>query len=88
MPVKIRNIVTASAIRNATRVALAVCGSTNSALHLPAIAHEADVDYSWEDYDELSQKRLRKRARPVTKNMCPEIEHGDQFQRRDFRSTL
>jgi dihydroxy-acid dehydratase len=53
---KIRDIVTAPAIRNATRVALAVCGSTNSALHLPAIAHEADVDYSWEDYDELSQK--------------------------------
>ncbi|MGV9797004.1 dihydroxy-acid dehydratase [Mycobacterium sp. NPDC003449] len=51
----IRHIVTGPAIRNAARVAIAVCGSTNTSLHLPAIAHEAGVAFDWRTFDELSQ---------------------------------
>jgi len=51
----ITDIVTAAAIRNAARVALAVCGSTNISLHLPAIAHEAGVSFDWREFDQLAQ---------------------------------
>lgn len=50
----IDKIVTAEAIRNAARVALAVCGSTNISLHLPAIAYEAGVDFNWDRFQELA----------------------------------
>ncbi|MGV9862748.1 dihydroxy-acid dehydratase [Rhodococcus koreensis] len=50
----IGDIVTEASIRNAVRVALAVCGSTNTSLHLPAIAYEAHVDFDWRDFDKLA----------------------------------
>lgn len=53
--VTIRDIVTESSIRNAARVAIAVCGSTNTSLHLPAIAHEAGLTFDWRTFDELAQ---------------------------------
>lgn len=40
-------------IENAIRVMAAMGGSTNSALHIPAIAYEAEVDLSMERFDEL-----------------------------------
>ncbi|WP_413800680.1 dihydroxy-acid dehydratase [Streptomyces iranensis] len=50
----IDQVVTSEAIRNAARVALAVCGSTNISLHLPAIAHEAGVKFDWHDFGSLA----------------------------------
>jgi dihydroxy-acid dehydratase len=50
----IDQIVTAAAIRNAARVALAVCGSTNISLHLPAIAYEAGVQFNWDHFQTLA----------------------------------
>ncbi len=40
-----RDIVTLPALENAARVVAASGGSTNAALHLPAIAHEAGIDF-------------------------------------------
>ena len=51
-----RDIMTREAIRNAISVSMAMGASTNSTLHLPAIAREADIDISLADFDELSRK--------------------------------
>ena len=40
-----RDIVTVKALENAARVVAASGGSTNAGLHLPAIAHEAGIDF-------------------------------------------
>ena len=40
-----RRIVTRAALENAARVVAATGGSTNGALHLPAIAHEAGIEF-------------------------------------------
>lgn len=51
-----RKIMTREAIRNGIIVSMAMGASTNSTLHLPAIAHEAGIDISLNDFDELSRK--------------------------------
>jgi len=49
------DILTPAAFANACRVDLALGGSTNTCLHLPAIAHEARVDFGLADFDRLSK---------------------------------
>ena len=51
-----RKILTRTALRNGIMASMAMGASTNSALHLPAIAHEAGVELSLADFDELSRK--------------------------------
>ena len=51
-----RKIMTREALRNAIAVGMAMGASTNSTLHVPAIAHEADLDVTLADFDELSRK--------------------------------
>lgn len=51
-----RDIVTYEAIRNAIIVDLALGGSTNSILHLLAIAQSSGIDLSLADFEELSKK--------------------------------
>ncbi|MBU1743133.1 MAG: dihydroxy-acid dehydratase, partial [Proteobacteria bacterium] len=48
-------ILTRDSFVNAARVDLALGGSTNTALHLPAIAHEAGVGFGLSDFDDLSR---------------------------------
>ena len=50
-----KDIMTAKAFHNAITVDMAMGGSTNTALHLPAIAHEAGVDLPLEEFDEISK---------------------------------
>lgn len=50
------SIITKDSIRNAIIVDLALGGSTNSILHLLAIANEAGVDVTLKDFEELSFK--------------------------------
>lgn len=57
-----RDIMTLEAFENAIAVDMAIGGSTNAVLHLPAIAHEAGVDLSLDLFDEISRK-----ARYITK---------------------
>lgn len=51
-----RSIATKSAFRNAMKVDIAMGGSSNTVLHLLAIAHEAGVDFSMRDIDALSRQ--------------------------------
>ncbi len=51
-----RQIMTKAAFENAIRVDLALGGSTNTVLHLLAIAHEAGVDLPLEDFDRLGRE--------------------------------
>ncbi|HET9511846.1 MAG TPA: dihydroxy-acid dehydratase [Sphingomonas sp.] len=44
-----RDICTRDAFENAARIVAATGGSTNGALHLPAMAHEAGIDFSLHD---------------------------------------
>jgi dihydroxy-acid dehydratase len=48
-------IVTEEAITNATTVAMALGGSTNMALHIPAIAHERGIAFPLEMLDRISR---------------------------------
>ena len=52
--VKPSAIMTREALQNAVRASLALGGSTNSVLHMLAIAQEADVELSLHDFEELS----------------------------------
>jgi len=51
-----RSIGTKEAFMNAMSLDIAMGGSTNTVLHLLAIAHEAGVDFRMNDIDELSRK--------------------------------
>ena len=51
-----KDIVTRESLRNAIIVDLALGGSTNSILHLLAIANSAGIDLSLDDFEELSFK--------------------------------
>ncbi|MGD9496227.1 MAG: dihydroxy-acid dehydratase, partial [Armatimonadota bacterium] len=50
-----RQIINAAAIRNGIRIDMALGGSTNSCLHITAIAHEAGVPIELDWFDEISQ---------------------------------
>lgn len=50
-----RSIATRSAFMNAMALDIAMGGSTNTVLHLLAVAHEAEVDFSMKDIDTLSR---------------------------------
>ena len=51
-----RSIATKTAFLNAMTLDIAMGGSTNTVLHLLAIAHEAGVDFKMKDIDKLSRK--------------------------------
>ncbi len=50
-----RQIITEASVRNAIRVDMALGGSTNTCLHIPAVAHEAGVEMPLEVFDEISK---------------------------------
>ena len=68
--IKPSDIMTESAFRNAMAVDMALGCSTNSMLHLPAIAYEAGVDLNLEIANEISRK---------TPNLCHLAPAGDTF---------
>jgi len=51
-----RSIGTREAFMNAMSLDIAMGGSTNTVLHLLAIAHEAEIDFTMKDIDELSRR--------------------------------
>lgn len=51
-----KSIITKDSIRNAIITDLALGGSTNSVLHLLAIANEAEIDVTLDDFAELAEK--------------------------------
>jgi dihydroxy-acid dehydratase len=64
-----RQILTRESLENAIRVVLALGGSTNAVLHLPAIAREAGVALGLDDFDSLS------RQTPLIAKFCPASPH-------------
>ncbi len=65
-----RQIMTREAIENGIRVDMALGGSTNTCLHIPAIAHEAAADITLDLFDDIS------RESPHISNLRP---GGDYF---------
>jgi dihydroxy-acid dehydratase len=51
--IRARDVVTRKALENAARVVACTGGSTNAGLHLPAIAHEAGIEFFLEDVCEI-----------------------------------
>ena len=51
-----RSITTKAAFENAMSLDIAMGGSTNTVLHLLAVAHEAGVDFTMQDIDRLSRR--------------------------------
>ena len=62
---KPRDVLTPAAFRNAARLVAATAGSTNAVLHLLAIAHEAGVELTLEDFE------LASRQTPVIADLKP-----------------
>jgi len=70
-----RRIVTRESLENAIRVDMALGGSTNTALHIPAIAHEAGMDITLEDFDRLSRLTPQLASlEPGGKDMMEDLE--------------
>ncbi|HIM94353.1 MAG TPA: dihydroxy-acid dehydratase [Campylobacterales bacterium] len=53
---KMKNILNENAVRNAFAVDMAMGGSSNTVLHMLAIAIEADVDFNLEDINKISKR--------------------------------
>jgi dihydroxy-acid dehydratase len=69
-----RQFITETSLRNAATAVVASGGSTNAVLHLPAIAAEAGVRFSIDEFDRLS------RETPVITDLKP----GGQFLAKDL----
>jgi len=65
-----RDIMTAAAFHNAETLDMALGCSTNSMLHLPAIAHECGIELSFDMANEISAK---------TPNLCHLAPAGDTY---------
>lgn len=63
------DILTRKAFENAVTLVVAMGGSTNTSLHLPAIAHEAGVNLTLEDIHEISMRT------PLLADMKPGGKH-------------
>jgi dihydroxy-acid dehydratase len=68
-----RDLVTPASLRNAAALVAATGGSTNAALHLPAIAHEAGVVFTLDDVAEVFRRT------PVIADLRP----GGRYHARD-----
>jgi dihydroxy-acid dehydratase len=71
-----RELVTRKSLENACAAVAATGGSTNAALHIPAIAHEAGIRFSLDDF-----ARVAKRT-PLIADMKP----GGQFLAKDLHA--
>src|SRR5260221_4226199 len=71
-----RDLITQTSIENACAAVAATGGSTNAALHIPAIAHEAGIRFSMDDF-----ARVAKRT-PLLADMKP----GGRFLAKDLHA--
>ncbi len=70
-----RQIVTRESLENAIRVDMALGGSTNTTLHIPAVAHAAEVDITLADFDRLSRETPQLASlRPGGDQMMEDLE--------------
>lgn len=72
-----RDIVTRKALENACAVVSATGGSTNAALHLPAIAHEAGVEFTLDDVAAVfARTPLLADLQPGGKYLARDLHHA------------
>src|SRR5438046_10021243 len=71
-----RELVTKKSLENACAAVAATGGSTNAALHIPAIAHEAGIRFSMDDF-----ARVAKRT-PLIADLKP----GGRFLAKDLHA--
>ncbi len=64
-----RSIATFNAFKNAMTLDVAMGGSTNTVLHLLAVAHEAEVEFTMDDIDKIS------RYTPVLSKVAPNSQY-------------
>jgi dihydroxy-acid dehydratase len=70
-----RQIVTRESLENAIRIDMALGGSTNTTLHIPAVAHAAEVDITLADFDRLSRETPQLTSlRPGGEQMMEDLE--------------
>jgi dihydroxy-acid dehydratase len=70
-----RDIMTRTAFLNAAAVVMATAGSTNAILHLLAIAHEAQVELTMDDFDAVSRRTpLIASMRPAGRFVMSELD--------------
>jgi dihydroxy-acid dehydratase len=69
-----RDICTREAFENAARIVAATGGSTNGALHLPAMAHEVGIEFDLFDVAEIFK----------TTPYCADLQPGGQYLARDM----
>ncbi len=73
--VRARDIMTQAAFENAIRVDMALGGSTNTVLHLMAVAHEARVDLGLETFDRISRETPNiSKLRPAGDYMMEDLD--------------
>jgi dihydroxy-acid dehydratase len=69
-----RKIITPKAIENAVRLSSAVGGSTNVALHIPAVAYEAGCPFDMDRFDELCRSTpYLAKINPAGPANCPDF---------------
>ncbi len=72
-----RQIMTKNAFENAIRVDMSLGGSTNTVLHITAIAHEAGIELPLELFDKISSETPNiTRIRPSGDYMMEDIEYA------------
>ena len=72
-----RTIMTADAVANGIAVDMALGGSTNTVLHIPAIANEAGLDLPLETFDEVSRRTPHiANFRPAGDMMMEDLDHA------------
>ena len=54
--IRVRDILTFEALENAVALDVAMGGSTNTTLHIPAIAHEAGLTFTWDDFVRINDR--------------------------------
>ena len=69
LDLKPRDIVTKASFENATALIVALGGSTNAVLHMPAMAHSFGIDFSLKDIQRISDKT------PFIGNLKPSGEY-------------
>ncbi len=75
--IKPRDIMTKPAFENAIRLDLALGGSTNTALHIPAVAHEAGINVGMADFDRLGKSTPQLCSiRPGGEDFIEDIEYA------------
>ena len=71
-----RDILTKEAFENAIAVVMAFGGSTNAVLHLLAIAHEADVELSLEDFSRIGSRVPHLAdVKPFGRHVMSDVDH-------------